>query len=211
MEFNFEPIDINYIKISYIDTDGNFCSINTSAKKITENYLYVSVKLNGNLKIDIPQDVKINLICNDGLYQGDSTILSIENDLPYVLIKLEKPEEIVYYQNREYFRVKAKYPCLFRVKQENINKDFETETIDISANGVSILMPIFVKSEPSSNIELNIENRNIKIKAKYVRIEKCNDAYKISFSFINISNSDRDYISQICIKKQLEEKRKHFK
>ena len=33
------------------------------------------------------------------------------------------------------------------------------------------------------------------------------DGYKISFMFKEISENNRDFISQVCIKKQLEEKR----
>ena len=210
MKFNFETKDINYIKISYIDAEDNLYSIKAILKEVNKTSILVCIKSNEQLNLLKQQDVKVNIVCKDGLYQADSKIISIEEDVPYNFIRLEKPEDVDYLQNREYFRINAVYPCLYKVNQENINRDFETQTIDISANGVSIFMPIFVKSEPSSHLELNIENKKLKIKAQYVRIEKWEDGYKISFSYNNISESDRDYISQICLKKQLEEKRKHL-
>ena len=52
-----------------------------------------------------------------------------------------------------------------------------------------------------------VNERMVRANIKYIRSEKLDDGYKISFAYTNISDSDRDYISQVCIKKQLEQKR----
>lgn len=207
MKFDFDTKNINYIKISYINAENNISVHKAILKEDNENTILICIKSNEKLNITSLQEIKLSIVCNDGLYQADSKVISIEEDIPYNFIRLQKPEDVEYSQNREYFRVKAKYPCIYKVKQENVNKDFETHTIDISANGVSVYMPIFIMAEPSSSLELNIEERKLRIKAHYVRIEKWDNGYKISFSYTNISESDRDFISQICLKKQLEQKR----
>ena len=45
---------------------------------------------------------------------------------------------------------------------------------------------------------------------KYIRSERINDSYKLSFAFTKISEKDRDCISQICILKQIETKRNNI-
>jgi len=79
--------------------------------------------------------------------------------------------------------------------------------VDISANGVSIIIPELAFSETGSDIEIMLNERIIQAKVQYVRSEKLDEGYKVSFTYSNISDADRDFISKVCIKKQLEQKR----
>ena len=90
-------------------------------------------------------------------------------------------------------------------------REFNTKTVDISANGICINLPQHIISETHSEISVNINGHVINTKIKYVRSQKTADGYKISFSYTNIKDADRDFISQICLQKQLEERRKNLK
>ncbi len=120
---------------------------------------------------------------------------------------LETPESLEYQQNREYFRIPVSYNCVYYVQNNNQPAAFQAQTTDISANGVSIILPVHVFSEDDADIEIMVEERLISAKIRYIRSEKIGDGYKLSFKFTDISGRDRDYISQICIQKQLEDKR----
>ena len=84
---------------------------------------------------------------------------------------------------------------------------FDSQTADISANGVSIVLPAHVFSEEDAEIEMMVEEKLISAKIQYIRSEKISDGYKLSFRYTDISDKDKDYISQVCIKQQLENKR----
>ena len=112
-----------------------------------------------------------------------------------------------YQQNREYFRILGSYNCAYYVTEDEKTKCYTTKTVDISANGVSIIIPELAFSEEDSDIEIMINEKIIQTKIRYVRSERINEGYKISFTYTNISDADRDYISQVCIKQQLEQKK----
>ena len=67
-----------------------------------------------------------------------------------------------------------------------------------------------VKIAPTEPVIIDIlfSPKNIKAKAEYVRTDTEDGIQKAAFRFINMPESDVDVISQICIKKQLEYKRK---
>ena len=83
--------------------------------------------------------------------------------------------------------------------------------VDISANGVSIELPTHSISEGASEIEIGVKSKIILAKIRYVRSEKTNDGYRISFAYTKISEQDRDFISQVCLQKQLEQRRNSIK
>ena len=68
-------------------------------------------------------------------------------------------------------------------------------------------MPMAITSKEDSELEFVINDKKIKTKVRYVRSEKVEGGQKLSFNFTEISQNDRDLISQMCIKKQLEDKR----
>ena len=82
-------------------------------------------------------------------------------------------------------------------------KEFEAKTIDISANGVSILLPINAVVDNFADIVMAINGKLVQSRVRYVRTEKLEEGYKLSFTFTKISESDRDYISQVCLQKQV--------
>lgn len=211
MKFNFRLEDIKYIKLLCKDINDNPCIIKGAIKSANDREILACSKFSEGLNINTPQEVSFSVICNDGLYRTKTILKSIENDEPYAFFALETPNGIEYLQNREYFRVSAKYPCKYIIKEKDLIKDFQTETFDISANGVSIFMPIHIISDTTTKLELLIDNRLIKIDAEYVRSEKIEHGYKMSFSYSKISESDKDFISQVCIKKQLEQRKNAIK
>lgn len=203
MKFKFDLEDIKYIKILYKDTDDNPATIKAAIKRIDEKEIFACSKFEEGLYIETPQEITLSIICGDGLYRTKTKLKSIENDEPYTFFALESPLGLEYQQNREYFRVSAQFPCIYTVGSQ----EFKTQTCDISANGVSIVLPAHLITENDSMLALTFDGITIETQVRYVRSEKIEDGYKLSFTFTKISELDRDFISQVCIKKQLEQKR----
>lgn len=207
MKFNLNLEDIKYIKILYKDRNNSPCTIKAAIKSVNEREIISCVKFENGLQIELPQEVTLSIVCNDGLYRTKTRLKSVDNEEPYIFFALETPQGLEYQQNREYFRVPAQFHCTYTITTEDKIKEFTTHTIDISANGISIFMPVHEISNEESSIEIAFDDITIASGIKYVRSEKIEGGYKLSFTYTAISNLDRDFISQVCIKKQLEQKR----
>ena len=209
MGFKVKIEDIKYVKICYKTLSSTFCNAKIGIKSMNEKEIIACGKFENSLDIDTPQQINMSIVCNDGLYKTKTNLLSFTNEVPYTFFKIETPQSIEYEQNREYFRVPADFDCIYKIPETS--KEYRAKTVDLSANGISITLPTHEISENNVEIYLLINNKKIEIQARYVRSERIKDGYKISFAYQKISESDRDFISQICIQKQLQERRRHLK
>ena len=207
MRFNLNLDDIKYVKILYKNNNGHACPTKAALKRANDHEFLACAKFENGLDIETPQDITLSIICNDGLYRTKTQLRKIENEEPYSFFVLAPPNGIEYQQNREYFRILAKYDCKFSAWTKDGEIDISAKTCDISANGVSVDMVDNILPVGDSDLSIEINGITIKTRVRYVRTESTNTGYRHSFFFTNISNTDRDYISQVCIKKQLEQKR----
>ena len=207
MIFNLRLEDIKYVKILYKNKNGNSVATKAALKIASEHEFLACTKFENELDIETPQTVTLSIICNDGLYRTKTELKSIENDEPYTFFVLTPPNGIEYQQNREFFRVPVNFDCYYSTWSKDGEIGFSAQTYDISANGVSIITSKDFLPVEDSDLSISINNIIIKTRVRYVRTEKIEEGFKHSFFFTNISNIDRDFISQVCLKKQLEAKR----
>ncbi len=211
MKFNFNRASINYIQITYKLSDSTLCSCKTSLRDADDKTVILSCKFDDELKLTSNTEVVMDIVCNDGLYRAKTRLKYTTKESPYLYLFLENPSDIVYQQNREFFRVEEVFECLCIIKENGELRQYKSETIDISANGVSLLFTSKIVVENPVNLILKINNKELRITARLVRTENYGKFYKISFTYTKILESDRDYISQYCIQKQLIERRNLLK
>lgn len=211
MKFNLNLEDIKYTKILYQDLDGTPCTTKAAIKSVDERELIACAKFENSVNIKSPQEVTLSLVCKDGLYRTKTKLKSSYEHGEYIFFALETPQGLEYTQNREFFRVPVEYDCVYTVFSDNKKYAYKTHTCDISANGVSIFMTEHKITDKDSTLEITFDGIDIATKVKYIRSEKVENGYKLSFAFSAITNTDRDFISQICIRKQLEQKRNSIK
>ena len=207
MKFIFNVDDVRYIKISYKDFLGETRSIKAAIKNINNREITACSKFEENLEIKTPQEIVLNIVCKEGLYRTKTILKSVEGDEPYLFFFLDTPQGFEYQQNREYFRVPIDIDCTYSVIQNDKLIKYKAKTVNLSANGICISISDLIITENNACISFFALSKDIETKVKYIRSEKINDKYLVSFSFIDLLESDRDLISQICIKKQLEQKR----
>ena len=208
MKFNLNTEVINYIKINYADKDNFSHCIKAAIRLINDSEILASAKFDENMVIPTPQPVKIGLACNNGLYKVNTTLKRVEFDDPYILFSMNKPEEMEFTQNREYFRVRL---------QENVNICYQKNdelvryaaiSYDLSAKGIRIELDEAIEFPEETKVSIFFQNKIINASAKYVRTDIEENILTASFQFVDISQADLDFISQICFQKQLEERRK---
>ena len=211
MILNMNPEDIKYVKILYQDSGEKACSVRAAIRGITKTEIMCCAKFEDGLHIKTSQDITFSIVCTEGLYRTKTVLRKVENDEPYTFFFITPPASLEYQQNREYFRVELALKCIFsyRLNGEIIN--IQSQTTDISASGVSIILPQREIGNEDAWLSIMANHRQIKTKVRYIRDEKTGSEYKVSFRFTEISEPDRDYVSQICIKKQLEDRRKNLK
>ena len=207
MKFNLNLNDIKYVKILYKNEIGNHCTTKAALKRANEHEFLACTKFEEEFYIETPQIITLSIVCNDGLYRTKTELKKVEKDEPYTFFVLAPPNGIEYQQNREFFRVVVDFGCKLSAWSNDADIDILAHTYDISANGVSIISEEKFEPVGDSDLLILINGIEIKTRVRYVRSERINESYKYSFFFTNISTNDRDFISQVCIKKQLEAKR----
>ena len=210
MKFNLNIDDVKYLKILYAGIDGNPVSAKAGLKKISEREITACLKFDDYFHINTPQEITLSFICPDGLYRTKTKLKSYFAEAPYIFLYMEKPENLEYRQSREYFRVPVSYNCQYIVNNNGQPAIFDAKVADISANGISIIMPVHIFSEEDAEIKIMTEAKTLSAKIRYVRSERFDEGYKLSFTYTKITDKDRDCIAQLCIQKQLESKRNNI-
>lgn len=210
MKFNLVKENINYVKITYLDKDNFSHCIKTAVRLINETEILTSVKLEEGTFIPVPQSVDIGIACDNGLYKSKTILRSVEFDDPYTFLSLKKPEDTEFQQNREYFRVKIQENATISFEKEEVKSQLSAITYDLSAKGVRIELDEEIDFPEEVTISLFFQNKRVDIPSKYVRNDNEDNILKASFRFTDISQADLDFISQICFKKQLEDRRKNL-
>ncbi len=208
MKFNLSLNNINYIKINYNDNDGFSHCTKAAIRRFSDVEIYASAKFEDGLYIKTPQVVDISVATDNGLYKAQTTLKYLVNEPPYVFFSIKSPDNMDYQQNREFFRVKIDENALISYVENEQEKLIACETYDISANGVRFILENTSNLPDIVKLTLYLQNKTIVSDAKYVRTDDEDGMHKVSFSFVDMKESDSDYISQFCLKKQMEQRRK---
>ena len=210
MKFDINIENVNYLKINYRDKNDFAHCIKSAIRLISESEILASAKFEDNINITAPQEIELSIACDNGLYKTKAKLKRIEFEDPYILFSIKKPEEMEFLQNREYFRVKIQENANISFKRDEKEINIGALTYDLSAKGVRIELDENVEFSEEVNLSLFLQNRIINTNAHYIRTDTDDNIIKASFQFIDISDADLDFISQICFKKQLEERRKNL-
>ena len=204
MKFNINIESVNYIKIIYQDNNGFAHCIKAAVNNIKENEIVASTKYDGDLYVKTPQEIELSIACDNGLYKAKTILKSVEGDKSYMYYRIVPPVEIDYQQKREFFRVKISEDVVITYEDKKV----ACETFDISANGIRVVLDEKISFPEEVCLTLYLPSKNVEVGAKYIRTDDEDKILKASFSFVELKESDRDYISQLCLQKQLEMRRK---
>ena len=212
MKFDLKLEDINYIKILYKDRYNFTHYLKAAIQKLDEKFIYAGVKSEKRIIIDAPQEVGLSFICDNGLYKTKTMLPFVQynTEEEYLFFSLVTPQEVEYQQNREYFRIEMqeKAEVSFTLNDETIT--ISALMHDISANGVRIILNGPMKFPEEVKLRLFFPSKEIETTAKYIRSDDDDNLYKASFYYTNISTQDLDFISRMCLKKQLENRRNYL-
>ena len=204
MKFKLKEEHIKYIEICHDST-----IIRAEVKSIDEEKILLYAKYNADYLRLKMQEVIVNFICIDGLYRIKSVLRGFEKAEPYLVFVLKTPVEMSFEQKRNYFRIEASNGCICETNIGGAISQYSGVMTNLSANGVCAIFSKYFITDGNCVFKFKLENKEFSLKSKYVRSESYNNSYKVSFTFTDISESDKDFISKICLQKQLENKRKN--
>ena len=202
MKLNFNLEDINYLKIGF-DNSGSFETVKMGLKEKTENKFIAVIKDAKYAKITTPQNVSIGFVCNDGLYTTKADLIDVYTENEYTCFEILNPKSLDYQQNREYYRVLAEYDCIYTVYGDYENESYSAVTYDISAGGVSIVLPENAISKDECSLVIMFPDGDLKSHLKFMRCEAFDNNYKLSFEFTDLSERDYDRLKKMCVNKQI--------
>lgn len=211
MKFNIEPSNINYIKIICKDRNGSTCCLKAPVKNMNEKEIYAVLKTEQPINIKTPQDILLNIVCDDGLYRASTVLKYIRFEEDLINLTIQTPEETTFQQKREYFRVKLEERVILSYPFEGKMQRFPLKICNISASGICLELNEEIYIPDEVELDILFPQKSIKTKAKFVRIDKEEGILHASFNFLEISEHDVDIISQRCIQIQLEHKRSQLK
>ena len=207
MNFDLKPETINYVKILYKDSDDFSHCVKASIKYFTEYDIYACVRKEAWENVPCQQEVTLSFACNNGLYMAKSTLKYTKYEDPYLYFSIKIPENMEYRQNREFFRVNINKDVVISYRVDDDVIRVSCKTFDLSANGLKAQLGEKTSFPEEVFLDLYFDNREIRTKAKYIRSDEDDEIIKASFNFIDLEPNDSDYISRVCIKKQIEDKR----
>ncbi len=203
MKLSFNLENIKYLELTCV-VEGKMQVMKLAVKeKLEFDFCAVAPKL-GSVYIETPQEVLLKFVCSDGVYKTNTTLKDVvygEDETSFII---NNPKSLDYQQNREYFRILAEHDCVYTVDTEEGVESFDAVTYDISAGGVSIIVEKGVFSKEESSIIITTPERNIRSHLRFIRCEAYDENYKLSFEFTDLPPSDFQFLSELCVSKQVE-------
>jgi c-di-GMP-binding flagellar brake protein YcgR len=149
-------------------------------------------------------------------YQFPTQVVGRKKDnIPLIILKTPKDEEVKRIQRREFFRVPAALPITLIKETEKDVQKYPAQTIDISGNGILFACKAaanWVENETvKGTMTLPVsekENRPISFDAKIIRTNIKDDEQRHSLMFKGLTAHDQETIIQFCVRRQMELRKK---
>lgn len=155
---------------------------------------------------------------NENIYQFNTIIVQRLNQrIPAFILKYPKEEDIDKIQRRQFVRIKTAVDVAIS-SLNNIFSPFTTVTTDISAGGVSIIIPKEQKLKSKLSCDLTLvlhgstkEQQYINVKGEIIRVHSQeHDIHTASIKFNQLTSQQQQMIVRFCFEKQREARRKEL-
>ncbi|MGH4050397.1 MAG: flagellar brake protein [Clostridium sp.] len=192
---------------------------NSNVQDITEEYIAISIPINAGEYIPLSKGTMIDVIYyeDENLYKFKSIVIGRKFEkIPILLIS--KPKDIKKIQRRKYVRV----PLINIVKYTNLRSEPRTDPrsidpseyskallVDLSGGGMKVKVPELIKLNDYLLVSLTINNEDILIVGKAMRIVKEDDGrYICGLSLNFLDNLTREKIIKYIFRLMREQMKK---
>ncbi len=158
------------------------------------------VKLNRDAEYEKDESVELFTSTKKGQLYFETIVKDVEENV----LSIWFPITFKYLQRREFSRIQTNKKIILKDNEKTIN----SKIIDISAGGLKIKIDEQLELLKQYEVQINIDNRDIKTLFEPIRLEATQDGFIASGSFKTLSNYDRITLVQYCFRKQIENSNK---
>jgi c-di-GMP-binding flagellar brake protein YcgR len=209
--------DIKAFEVVFLDEEGNHKKIFCDFKKSIDNeFLLVSANNESNKNFaEADTELKLHIYTENGIYSASSKILEAVKGNKNTEYTIIYPDNGKLSQRREFFR--ADWSVLFKMdiitnKKKDEKISINSKTKNICGKGISFIYDSEFPKYDEINVELILDEKNIKTNASLVYSKKISSGtcpkFIHAFNFTNISTRDIDFIVKKCFLYQLELRKK---
>lgn len=158
------------------------------------------VKLREKGKFEVDESVELFAMTPKGQLYFETIVKAVNDEV----ISIWFPISYKYLQRREYTRIDTDKAIKLITDKEEI----DARITDISAGGLKVKTGKPLELLKRYDVNIDIENTEIKSKFEPIRMETDGQTYTSSGRFIDLKSSDRITLVQYCFRKQIENSNK---
>ncbi|AET70273.1 putative glycosyltransferase [Desulfosporosinus orientis DSM 765] len=178
----------------------------TRIEEVGEKLLMVGAPFENGELVPLREGTKVKLTFWDeaAVYSFEGKIMQ-RIAVPIPLFILVLPDKVDKVQRRNYVRVPALFPVMFRTVNREGLSDFQKATmIDLSGGGIRFTTKEHVEDKSLLYIQITLPNGEIQTPVRVIRVDKNEEMklYSVSGEFYEISERERDRIIRCVFDKQ---------
>lgn len=178
----------------------------TRIEEVGEKLLLVGAPFDNGELVPLREGTKVKLTFWDetAVYSFEGKIMQ-RIAVPVPMFVLELPDTVDKVQRRNYVRVPALFPIMFRmVTREGLSDLYQATMIDLSGGGLRFSTRERIENKSLLYIQISLPTGEIQSPVRVIRVEKIEDTklYSVSTEFYEISERERDKIIRCVFDKQ---------
>lgn len=178
----------------------------TRIEEVGERLLMVGAPFENGELVPLHEGTKVKLVFWDetAVYSFEGKIMQ-RIAVPVPMFVLELPDTFDKIQRRNYVRVPALFPVIFRmVTREGLSDFFNATMIDLSGGGMRFTTKERIEDKSLLYVQISLPTGEIQTPVRVIRVEKIEETkvYSVSTEFYEISERERDKIIRCVFDKQ---------
>jgi c-di-GMP-binding flagellar brake protein YcgR len=191
------------------DYEGNY---RTRIEEVGERIISVLAPYDKGELVPLRERTKVKLTFWDEVsaYSVETKIIQ-RIAVPVPLFVLELPDNFVKVQRRNFVRVPAHYPVMFRmVTREGLSDENKAVMLDLSGGGMRFAADIRVDKASLLYTHISLPNGEIQTPVRVCRVDKIDDSkkYSVSVEFYDLSERERDRVIRCVFEIQRDMRKK---
>ena len=207
--------DLQYMKVIFADANNELRELNFEVNTIDSNIIKLSSDGNEHVNLTCPTGVVIKIAAHNAIYFAKAILKIIRNINNKLIFVLKTPTKTIRQQNRRFYRVNAKLPCVLLINNHRSKQQtYLAQSVNISKGGVLLCNTESLFDDSKRDLQFSAGDRcyiavflkqNLKVKAsaKFIRTEYVDDSYRYAFQFLYMQQTCLDALDKYITKEKL--------
>ncbi len=170
----------------------------TRIEEVGERLLSIGAPFDQGELVPLREGTKVKItFCDEVAVYSFEGIIMQRIAVPVPMFVLELPDTVAKVQRRNFVRVPALFPIMFRmVTREGLSDLYKATMLDVSGGGMRFTTKVRVDNKSLLFAQISLPNEELQTPVRVVRSVRVEESklYSISSEFHEISERDRDKI-----------------